>query len=522
MAGVSAFELARFAPAALISRLLADPSPPETAGAEAMTGAVMFADISGFSRMTEILSGRPDGAERIKKALDDYLGQLIDTVTDHGGDVIKFAGDALICVWDGMGTGLPAAVRAASACGLRAQRSLAGFLVDGEIPLSMRICICSGEFSLLHVGGVLERWETVPTGAAVAQLKALKPLTAPGTVVVTAEAWPLLGAPFVARPAPRLGADGKSTLADFDAITLRDAARALAGADGDRPMRLQWVDDLPVAEEALRAPVHPDAEATLRMFVPGVVLNRLAQGMSEWLSELRSVTVVFASLPGGVADTVDVLHVQAMVTAMQKEVYRYDGAINKISVDEKGAVLIAVFGLPPLSHEDDPARALQAALALRKSLMEGGISSGVGVATGQVFCGTVGSLECCEYTVLGHTVNLAARLMEASDGKLWCDDVTAQRAAAQLELQRIGPIDVRGRSEPVTIWTPTGNLRAAVRSKTVMVGRQKEREALAECIQSVVRARASSVAVIIGEAGIGKSRLLDDRSASVGSINPGF
>ncbi len=515
MPQISADYLARFAPASLVSRLLADPTPLQTAVSDELQGAVMFADITGFSRMTEILSGRPDGAERINAALNGYLGKLIETVTDHGGDVIKFAGDALICIWDGTGTGQSSAVRAAAACGLRAQKELAGFTVDDEITLSMRVCICSGDISMLHVGGVLERWEVVPTGAAVADLKSLRALTAPGQVVVSAAAWSQLGVPFTGRAAPKLGADGKSTLADLEALTNRTAF----GPAGDKPMRLNWVDNLPPAEPLLRVPVHPEAEPTLRMFVPGVVLSRLAEGMSDWLSELRRVSVVFAALPGGVATDVNVHHVQAMVTAMQKSVYRYDGAINKISVDEKGAVLIAAFGLPPISHEDNAARALQAAMAMRKALMESGVQAGVGVATGQVFCGTVGSNERCEYTVLGHVVNLAARLMEASEGKLWCDDLTAQQASSQLELQKLSVIEVRGCTEPVQIWAPTGNLRAAVKSKTVMVGRQKEREALAECIQSVLRARQSSVAVIIGEAGMGKSRLLDDFERQAAALN---
>ncbi|MBM4342286.1 MAG: AAA family ATPase [Deltaproteobacteria bacterium] len=511
----SADYLARFTPASLVSRLLADPTPLQTAVSDELHGAVLFADISGFSRMTEILSGQPDGAERINAALNDYLGKLIETVIDHGGDVIKFAGDALICIWDAAGTGVPAAVRAAAACGLRAQKELASFTVGDDIALSMRVCICSGDISMLHVGGVLERWEVVPTGAAVADLKSLRALTAPGQVVVSAAAWSNLGAPFSGRAAPKLGPDGKSTLADLDVLT----TRAAFGSAGDKPMRLNWVDTLPPAEPLLRAPVHPDAEPALRMFVPGVVLSRLVEGMSDWLSELRRVSVVFAALPGGVATQVNVHHVQAMVTAMQKAVYRYDGAINKISVDDKGAVLIAAFGLPPISHEDNAARALQAAMAMRKALMEGGVQAGVGVATGQVFCGTVGNNDRCEYTVLGHVVNLAARLMEASDGRLWCDDLTAQQASAHLELQKLSVIEVRGRTEPVQIWAPTGNVRAAVKAKTVMVGRQKEREALAECIQSVLRARQSSVAVIIGEAGMGKSRLLDDFERQAAALN---
>src|SRR5207245_6254506 len=107
----------------------------------------------------------------------------------------------------------------------------------------------------------------------------------------------------------------------------------------------------------------PEAKATavLRAFIPGSIRSRLDSGQTDWLAELRRVTVLFINLPDFNYDTP--LHkAQEAMAALQTNLYRYEGSINKISVDDKGASLVAALGLPPLSHEDDPARGVRAAL----------------------------------------------------------------------------------------------------------------------------------------------------------------
>jgi class 3 adenylate cyclase len=481
---------------------------------DALRGALFFADISGFSRLTDQLSSRPDGAERIGDFLNQYLGRLVDQIEAHGGDVLKFAGDAVIALWtvqddaDDATRGLAAATQAAAACALRAQRLLEGFEA-GDVTLSMRICIDAGELRLMHVGGVLNRWETVPCGGPVSELAELKPLTPIGAVVLSERAWAMLDWRFRGKVALR-SSELRQTLHDIE--VLQQEGRIFTSQEPTTavPMRLSWSDDLPAASPLVRASVSPETEELLRAWVPGVMLSSLANGLSEWHSELRRISVVFAQLPGTTSESADLDRAQTLVASLQRSVYRFDGGIDKISVDEKGAVLIACFGLPPLSHEDDPLRSLHAAMAMRKAMTDQGVAASIGVATGQVFCGTVGTKIRCEYTVIGHTVNLAARLMEASEGRLLCDDATAKLASAQLEMIPVAKMEIRGHQEPVQVWTPTGLVRAAVRAKTALVGRQTERDVLGRAIQSVVRTRHSAFVVVEGEAGIGKSRLLNE------------
>ena len=92
--------LASYVPKLIQNRIVADPSPIESPVAEEIQAALLFADISGFTLLTERLAEKgPTGVEALARILNEYFGQLIDIIHDYGGDVVKFAGDAVIAVW---------------------------------------------------------------------------------------------------------------------------------------------------------------------------------------------------------------------------------------------------------------------------------------------------------------------------------------------------------------------------------------------------------------------------------------
>ncbi|NJK72674.1 MAG: adenylate/guanylate cyclase domain-containing protein [Synechococcaceae cyanobacterium SM2_3_60] len=144
-----------------------------------VVAAVLFADISGFTRLTETLS-RNAGIETLTTVLNTYLGLLIAEIEAAGGDVIKFAGDALLALWPG-GT---EALQSAMACGLSIQAHCHDYAATPEHTLSVRIGISAGEVSLLRVGGQYERWELLLAGAPLMTMAQAEGLAQRGEVIV--------------------------------------------------------------------------------------------------------------------------------------------------------------------------------------------------------------------------------------------------------------------------------------------------------------------------------------------------
>src|SRR5262249_20956256 len=162
---------------------------------------------------------------------------------------------------------------------------------------------------------------------------------------------------------------------------------------------------------------------------------------------------IFVNLPGLDLHGPQALpQTQQLMQALQTDVYRYEGSINKLSVDEKGLTLVAALGLPPLTHEDDAIRGVQAAAAMQESLQDLGLCSGIGVTTGRVYCGEVGSPRRREYSLLGDVVNLAARLMVAASENILCDAATQRAAQARLRFEALPPISVKGKAESIPVY----------------------------------------------------------------------
>lgn len=114
------------------------------------------------------------------------------------------------------------------------------------------------------------------------------------------------------------------------------------------------------------------------------------------------------------------------MSIIQKALFQFEGSISRLQIDDKGIVLKAAFGLPPFFHENDPARAVLAALQIQDSLATVSIACNIGIYTGNIFCGMVGNDKRCEYTTVGAEVNLAARLMQSAGafGGILCDEGT--------------------------------------------------------------------------------------------------
>ena len=490
-----------YIPQIVKEQIAAEPTPLAAPRAERFPAAVLFSDISGFTALTEKLANQgPAGAEELTVYLNGYFSQLLETIGQHGGDVVKFAGDAMLALWpvaDGGAEELARAARMAAQCGLELQRQHRTYVVSDEIQLANRISIGAGEVSLSYIGGVAGRWESLLAGDPLSQVAQGSRFVDPGSVVLSAQAWAMVAE----------SAHG-SLVDEADGITALEAIDDRLSLQPLQPL------DLP-----------PTAETALRSFIPGSVLDRVSAGQTDWLAELRRVTILFIYLPDLNKDSVERLEKnQQIIEVLQSLVERFEGSINKLSVDDKGASLLVAFGLPPLAHEDDPVRGVEAAVAMQEALEEMGEQAGIGITTARVFCGSVGSQTRREYTMIGEGVNLAARLMQVvfrrdlmpAGRDILCDEET--RKAVRWEFTALPPLALRGIAEPVVAYMPLGEVANVARVSTRMVGRKLERQAIDDKIQRLVEQGESGAVLIEGEPGLGKSRLVEYVREQAGAL----
>lgn len=454
-------------------------TPPLEAVEQCFDAAVMLADVSGFTRLAEQLEREHASAsEELTRILNAFFAPVIEAIERYGGDVVKFAGDALIVLWPA-DAGVAHAVHAATECGLALQAIARGLQTAGSERLSVKISISAGPMRISHVGGVRARWELMVTGTALSQLGSIASLATPGEVILTRAAHAEIESVAVASLIdPRF----------VRVASLGASAGVVPGAHKDAP------DD-----------------SVLAGYVPELVRARLRAHQSDWLSELRRVTVIFVNFPNATYETT-LERAHGIMRMMQAMLDRYEGAVNKLSVDEKGVSMVVVFGLPTLAHDDDPARALLAALSLAGELRARDVRHGIGLTTGTVFCGVVGSRTRREYTVMGDVVNLAARLMSAAHDDVFCDEATMDLARDRVRFEALPPIAVKGKAAAIAVYRPLGEVQRAdaIASTSAIVGRLPERRAIAATMDALSQTRASSALVFEGESGIGKSRLLDE------------
>ncbi len=492
--------LASFVPDLVRRHLLPAAGAPARPSAVRLPAALLLVDITGFTPLTAAAVRRgAAGTEALSRSLNAYFGRLMDVIEAYGGDVAKVVGDALIPVWAAETTDLAAAATRAAACGLELAGELAEVELEVDLRLSLKVGLCAGGIVASRIGGLDDRWLFLLAGDAMAQLAPLEPRLETGRLVASPEAWRLVSSAFVGQ-----------TVETGHAL-IRPGQRPPAGGAGPEPS--------PASSRTPEAPIpiDPATEAPIRGFVPPVYLPRLDAGQTDWIAELRRTTVVFADIRGvGAATDGDLARLEDVTTAAQETVRRYDGWLKEVTVDEKGTTLVAVLGVPPASHEDDPARGIEVALALQAKIQGLGLTAGLGVATGPAFCGPVGDRRRRDFIVLGQHVNLAARLMQAAgDDGVLCDAETRAAAGPKRSFDRLAAYVLKGMTTPIDVF----RVRVADRVAGERAGMVDRRTELGTAIDSLDALRAGSGGIVVfeGEPGIGKSRLVEEvRRTAVG------
>ncbi|HYF63258.1 MAG TPA: AAA family ATPase, partial [Herpetosiphonaceae bacterium] len=500
-------------------------------------GTLLCADVSGFTALTVGMAqiGR-QGSEEVSTIGGQVFTRLLDAIHGGGGDSVKFSGNALVGFFAADRLGASHAALAA-ATALEMQKAMREFAAletsQGNFRLGVRVTIHSDAVFMAEVGDDQHR-ELIVTGRAMHRVVSALAATAPGEIVLT----PQTAALLKAKTAPRQP--------DLRLLTrLNETPPSTQGVPAAPP---EAAAPAAVTLESLRELA--TRVSAFQSYLP-FGLARQGRDIAQVEGGFRPVSVGFARVAAftnalellndtdvserEIATVYQVLNTS--YTQAQTVLAYFGGGINKVDMTRGSDRLMALFGAP-LAHEDDPVRAVRALLQLRGALQEIDHDTAIllqtwrdihtlprasstatelppmALASGTVFAGVVGNAQRSEYTVIGETINLSARLYEiARPGDLLLPAATYQTLQHIASGDRQPPATLPGFASDVEAVN-VRKVRAVSRTiaDTPFVGREAQLEQILAQVQPIIQGlgRAGSAVALVGEAGIGKTRLAEE------------
>ncbi|HET9302313.1 MAG TPA: adenylate/guanylate cyclase domain-containing protein, partial [Propionibacteriaceae bacterium] len=473
---------------AYVPRLLPAWAAAETAPAHRVVdGSLLFFDITGFTPLTERLARRGrEGAEELSNLLDTVFSQLLTDAEDEGGDLLKWGGDALLLLFDGADHG-----RRAARAGLRMHRALAQIgrakTSIGRVKLGASAGVESGPVHLILAGDPAVRRDLVLLGPTATAVTMLEHAAGTGEVLVGDATAAELG-PGLVRPHEGWG-------------------HLLSGlpTPANRPPQTE-PEPMPAIIERLLAPQ---------------LWAYLCQPSRE--PEHRTVAVAFLRFDG--TDTLLAEEGADVVTAAVDDVLRtvqqataaHGVSFLDTDVDVNGGKILLVGGAPS-SAGDDTDRLLT---AVGETVNRAGrLQLQAGISHGRVFTGDTGSPSRRTYSVKGDAVNLAARLAgHAEPGSILMAADVLEHTRRSYAVSDAPMASLKGKSKPVPVVTLGEPLepRRQQNSEDFFVGRDAEIAILRDATEQLIKGSGGLIEVI-GEPGIGKTRLVDEAVALAGDV----
>lgn len=519
-----AYQLATYLPRPLVEALKRDPLPGRVAG-ECLEGTLLFADVSGFTALSERLAAEgKDSIEALTAHLNAYFEVMLQILARSGGTLLKFAGDALLAYFPAQEDGAHAlwASRAAQRM-MRAMEHFAALeTATGPVALRMKIALTTGPFLAAAVG-TPERMEYILLGETVTRTFAVEGVLTAGqvgmdaptaTLLPPANCLPHMGAYFVLAP------PAADTLDDFEIRPEHQRRPRESGL-----LMADYAELHAHIENALRQ------ITALSAFLPApLVAEIVTYAYQRHLpAENRPAAVLFFNFTGPEAlwNPADPNTLPATLRALdacfnmvQESVARYEGVISRIDPFKQGSKILVLFGAP-LAHEDDPFRAACAALDARARWQRDlgpEFSLRGGIAYGRTFAGPVGAAVRREYTVMGDEVNLAARLMAAAQpGQLLVTLAIAAAIETSVALTPLAPLQLKGKREPVPVVQleslQQDPLAHRLQTRGPLIGRAAEM-LTAQTVLRQALAGHGQLLLITGAAGMGKSHVADMLAAA--------
>jgi class 3 adenylate cyclase/predicted ATPase len=433
----------------------------------------MFLDLSGFSTMTDTLMQHGQhGAEVLAGLMHGVFDPLVESIFDYGGKIVGFAGDGIMALYpidsEARSTALQA-LTSAHVIQQRFRKNPTRQTVYGEFSIFAKIGLGSGSVSW----GILrsardDQASYYFRGSAVEEAANAEHHAKAGDILLADSVYALLGDAIQASPHGPFQCFGGFRI------------------ETPRPARVVFPPiDLSIAGH----------------FVPEEVIANDVRG------EFRQVVNLFMRFPDLSSEAL-----QNMMSIVFELRNRYGGLVSRLDFGDKGSNMLMLWGAP-VAFENDIGRALNFLLDL-KSTVDFPITAGVTYYISHA--GYLGSSLYEDYTCYGWGVNLASRfMMAAKPGEIWVDDRIARRVSRRFELDFVGKQSFKGFSSEQTVYLLRGYTQTLEQVyQGEVVGREEELAQLARFTEPLWQGRFAGLLLLLGEAGIGKGRLVHEFRAS--------
>uniref|UniRef100_A0A8C8X9J1 Adenylate cyclase type 10 n=1 Tax=Panthera leo TaxID=9689 RepID=A0A8C8X9J1_PANLE len=401
---------------------------PERPSVDYFDGVLMFVDISGFTAMTEKFSTAmymDRGAEQLVEILNHYISAIVEKVLIFGGDILKFAGDALLALWKVERRQLKNIITVVIKCSLEIHGLFETQESEEGLDVRVKIGLAAGHITMLVFGDETRNFFLV-IGQAVDDVRLAQNMAQMNDVILSPNCWQLCDRSMIEieripdQRAVKVNFLKPPSTFNFDEFFTKCMTFMDYYPSGDHKNLLRL---------ACMLESDPELELSLQKYVMESILKQIDdKQLRGYLSELRPVTIVFVNLMFKDQDKAEVIGsaIQDACVHINSVLRVSRGQINKVFMFDKGCSFLCVFGFPGEKAPDEVTHALESAMDIFDfcSQVHKIHTVSIGVASGIVFCGIVGHSVRHEYTVIGQKVNIAARMMMYYPGTVTCDSVT--------------------------------------------------------------------------------------------------
>ncbi|XP_038526447.1 adenylate cyclase type 10 isoform X2 [Canis lupus familiaris] len=401
---------------------------PKLPSVDYFDGVLMFVDISGFTAMTEKFSTAmymDRGAEQLVEILNHYISAIVEKVLLFGGDILKFAGDALLALWKVERRQLKNIITVVIKCSLEIHGLFETQESEEGLDIRVKIALAAGHITMLVFGDETRNFFLV-IGQAVDDVRLAQNMAQMNDVILSPNCWQLCDRSMIEieripdQRAVKVNFLKPPSTFNFDEFFTKCMTFMNYYPSGDHKNLLRL---------ACMLESDPELELSLQKYVMESILKQIDdKQLRGYLSELRPVTIVFVNLVFKDQDKAEVIGsaIQDACMHISSVLRIFRGQINKVFMFDKGCSFLCVFGFPGEKAPDEVTHALESAVDIFDfcSQVQKIHTVSIGVASGIVFCGIIGHSVRHEYTVIGQKVNIAARMMMYYPGIVTCDSVT--------------------------------------------------------------------------------------------------